>query len=126
LAQNQFTVATQLKQDYANAYYNLGHVLEEKGDLQNALTQYQAVRQLVANDKDNAGKIDTEIAALQDKIGKQTQAAGDTKQPTEDTTPLNVNKPQNEFPEKNPREKIPEPPQAVVTPAASPTPSPTQ
>lgn len=127
LAQNQFTVATQLKQDYANAYYNLGHVLEEKGDLQNALTQYQAVRQLVANDKDNAGKIDAEITALQDKIGKQAQAAnGDTKQPTTDTTPLNVNKPQNEFPEKNPREKIPEPPQAVVTPSESPTPSPTQ
>lgn len=127
LAQNQFTVATQLKQDYANAYYNLGHVLEEKGDLQNALTQYQAVRQLVANDKDNAGKIDAEITALQDKIGKQqAQTSGDTKQPTEDTTPLNVNKPQNEFPEKNPREKIPEPPQAVVTPAASPTPSPSQ
>ena len=126
LAQNQFTVATQLKQDYANAYYNLGHVLEEKGDLQNALLQYQAVRQLVANDKDNAGKIDTEIVALQDKIGKEAKATTETKQPSEDTTPLGVNKPQAEFPEKNPREKIPEPPQAVVTPSESPTPSPTQ
>lgn len=127
LAQNQFTIATQLKPDYANAYYNLGHVLEEKGDLQNALTQYQAVRQLVANDKTNADKIDSEIAALQAKIGSEAKAASaETKEPTTDTTPLTVNKPQAEFPEKDPRVAIPEPPKGQPTPTPSSIPAPTQ
>ncbi len=124
LAQNQFTIAAQLKNDYANAYYNLGHVLEEKGDLQNALTQYQTVQQLVANDKANLDKITSEIKAVQDKIGK-AQANIQTKTPTEDTTPLGVAKPQAEFPPKDPRVKIPEPPKGKVSPTPSPSVSPT-
>jgi tetratricopeptide (TPR) repeat protein len=120
LAQNQFTIAAQLKNDYANAYYNLGHVLEEKGDLQNALTQYQTVAQLVANDKPNLDKINSEIKALQEKIGTE-QANIQTKQPTTDTTPLGVDKPAAEFPPKDPKEKIPPPPKGVVTPSVSPT-----
>lgn len=117
LAQNTFTVATQLKEDYANAYYNLGHVLEEKGDLNNALLQYQAVRQLVANDEANRKIIDGEIKALQEKIGTQQQADAGEITPTNDNTPLStVDQPQAEFPERNPREDIPEPPAGVVTP----------
>lgn len=125
LAQNQFTLGTQLKPDYANAYYNLGHVLEEKGDLANALPQYQAVRQLVANDKPNLEKIEAEIAALEAKIGEAQAAQQGDIQPTEDTTPLNVNTPQNEFPERNPREEIPAPPQGLPTPTPTPAPLPT-
>lgn len=126
LAQNQFTIATQLKPDYANAYYNLGHVLEEKGDLANALPQYQAVRQLVANDKANADKIDAEIKALQDKIGAEAQATGDVKEPTSDNTPLTVDEPKTQFPEKDPRVTIPEPPKGQPTPTPSSIPAPTQ
>jgi tetratricopeptide (TPR) repeat protein len=126
LAQNQFTIATQLKPDYANAYYNLGHVMEEKGDLANALPQYQAVRQLVANDKANADKIDVEIKALQAKIGAAQQQANDKAiQPTADNTPLNVNKPQTEFPPKDPRVTIPEPPKGQPTPTPTSIPAPT-
>lgn len=126
LSQNQFTIAAQLKNDYANAYYNLGHVLEEKGDLQNALTQYQTVQQLVANDKTNLDKITSEIKTVQEKIGK-AQENIQTKQPTEDKTPLGVAKPQADFPPKDPRVKIPEPPAGKVTPTpnVSTTPSPT-
>lgn len=125
LAQNQFTIATQLKPDYANAYYNLGHVLEEKGDLANALPQYQAVRQLVANDKTNAEKIDVEIKALQAKIGQaQAQADAEAKEPTDDTTPLNVNQPQTDFPDRDPRVAIPEPPQGLPTPTPTQIPAP--
>lgn len=126
LAQNQFTIATQLKPDYANAYYNLGHVLEEKNDLQNALSQYQIVKQLVANDKANTDKINGEIKIVTDKIGAQQAANSQTKQPTADTTPLGVNKPVAEFPPKDPRVKIPEPPVSpTVTPNPSVSPSPT-
>lgn len=115
-AQNQFTIAIQNKQDYANAYYNLGHVFEQKNDFQNALVQYQAVRQLVANDKPNLEVINKEIKALQDKIGNQNQEQASTKQPTTDTTPLTVDKPQAEFPPKDPRVNIPEPPEGQPTP----------
>lgn len=126
LAQNQFTIAEQLKADYPNAYYNLGHVLEEKGDLQNAMAQYKIVAQLVANDKPNLGKINGEIQVLQDKIGKAAQAGAADKAPAVDTTPLGVAKPQTEFPPKDPKDKIPPPPQGVVTPkpTATVTPSP--
>ncbi len=126
LAQNQFTIATQLKPDYANAYYNLGHVMEEKGDLANALPQYQAVRQLVANDKANADKIDAEIKALQDKIGAaQQEANNEAIQPTTDNTPLNLNRPETEFPPKDPRVTIPEPPKGQPTPTPTSIPAPT-
>jgi tetratricopeptide (TPR) repeat protein len=122
LAQNQFTIATQLKSDYANAYYNLGHVLEQKGDLKNALAEYQTVAQLVANDKPNLDRINTEIKALQDKIGQEAaKTATETKEPTTDTTPLNVNQPQQTFPEKDPKAKIAPPPQGIVSPTVTPT-----
>ena len=125
-AQSQFTIATQLKPDYANAYYNLGHVLEEKGDLANALTQYQAVRQLVANDKPNADKIDAEIATLQTKIGEAQSANQTNLNPTDDTTPLNVNQPATDFPDRDPRVSIPQPPQGLPTPTPTSIPAPTE
>ncbi|MDE2588763.1 MAG: tetratricopeptide repeat protein, partial [Patescibacteria group bacterium] len=71
----QFQTAINLKPDYANAYYNLGHSFEQKGDLQTAVTDYQIVRQLVAADKNNASKIDAEIAAVQAKLGSNSQNA---------------------------------------------------
>ncbi len=63
-----------LKQDFANAYYNLGHAYEQKGDLQSAIAQYQVVKSLVANDPTNAQKISDEIAALQAKLGSNPQS----------------------------------------------------
>ena len=127
LAQNQFTIATQLKSDYANAYYNLGHVFEEKGDFANALVQYQAVRQLVTNDKPNADKVDTEIAAVQAKIGEAQKASdANALPPTDDTTPLNVNQPATDFPDRDPRVAIPEPPKGVPTATPTSIPAPTE
>lgn len=126
LAQNQFIIATQLKPDYANAYYNLGHVFEEKGDLQNALAQYQIVQQLVANDEANSQQIASEITALQEKIGSEGQAANQTLPPTDDTTPLTVDGPEASFPETDPRVAIPEPPAGQPTPTSSPIPAPTE
>lgn len=123
LSQNQFTIATQLKPDYANAYYNLGHSLEEKGDLQSALAQYQAVRQLVANDEENRKKVEAEIAALETKIG-QAQTPDPNLPPTEDQTPLGVNQPQTDFPDRDPREEIPAPPEGLPTPTVTPSTSP--
>lgn len=106
-----FQQAIALKNDYANAYYNLGHAYEQKGDLQSALTAYQAVRNLVANDKANAAKIDAEIAALQARIGNGTNAPTTT--PTSSTTQQPLALPQsNQLPA-----------QKQQVPLVSPTPS---
>lgn len=113
----QFALATQVKPDFANAYYNLGHAYESKGDNENALAAYNAVRQLVAqtNDKDSLKKITDEINTLQKK-GTQTQttqtpAGAGTNQP-----PIGINAPETKLPERNPQVNIPNPP---VSPAAS-------
>lgn len=124
-AMRQFQLAINLKNDYANAYYNLGHSLEAKGNLQDALSVYETVRNLVANDKTNVGKIDDEITTLKDKIGKQAQAANPSAnvQPQEtQQQPLTVNKPSTTLPERKPQVKIPAP-SLTPLPTASPTPT---
>ncbi len=108
----QFQIAISLKPDFANAYYNLGHALEQKGDLQSALTQYQNVRSLVAADKNSLDIINKEIEALQKKIGSTPVAQGSDAN-------LGISQPQAQLPEQNPPLEIPAP-----KPTASPTPSP--
>lgn len=121
LALNQFNLAAGLKNDYANAYYNIGKTYEQKGELQLALSEFQKVSQLVANDTANTNLINQEIKAVEDKIGQQQANADQGVQPTEDKTPLGVNQPAADFPDRDPREKIAPPP---ATPAvATPTPA---
>lgn len=72
----QFQLAATMKSDFANAYYNLAHAYEQKGDLQNALVAYQAVQSLVANDKANSEKVAADIKAVQDKIGSAAPTQG--------------------------------------------------
>lgn len=113
-AQNQFQIAIRLKPDLANAYYNLGHALEQKGDLQNALIQYQTVKTLVANDKVAVKKIDEEIAVIQGKIGSAGSATqgGTNVAPTENQPPLGISEPANQLPQQKTQVEIPAPPTA--------------
>ena len=114
-AQNQFQVAINLKRDFANAYYNLGHALEEKGDLQNALAAYQIVKQLSANNQSNVDKINQEISGIETKIGKQGEAnANANVTPETNQTPLNIAQPNTNLPQQNPEIKV-SPPPAIVT-----------
>ena len=99
-AQNQFQQSVNMKPDFANAYYNLGHAYESKNDFANALQSYQAVAQLIANDKVSLEKINAEIKALQTKAGSaptQTKVppvtSADTSQP-----PLEINQPSQQLP----------------------------
>ncbi len=113
----QFQIAINLKQDYANAYYNLGHALEAQGDYKNAVAAYQVVQNLVEKDKENVKKIKAEIDALNKRI-----ASGDTgEKAAAEATPsaeLNVNdRPENTLPERDPQVRIP-------GPSESPTPTP--
>lgn len=114
----QFQIAIQLKQDYANAYYNLGHALEAKNDFPNAVAAYEVVLNLVKDDKENSKKIKAEIDALNKRL-----ASGDTGTPVatesaQATDELNVNDtPENALPERDPQLRIP-------GPSETPTPTP--
>ena len=116
-AREQFQQAINLKPDFANGYYNLGHALQEKGDLRGALTQYQTVRTLVLNDKANLDKIDAEIKALEASLGQQTSQT----QTTTTSEPLNIPTPSAVLPKQNPPVKIPGP---SSSPTVTPTPAP--
>lgn len=115
----QFQAAVNLKPDYANAYYNLGHAYEAKGDLQTALATYKTVANLMQGDKTNLAKINKEIKALEAKVGTG-QEGKDLGQATNQPD-LNVASQAATLPTQNPPVKIPAP---SVSPVASPTPSP--
>ena len=126
-AQNQFQISVNLKRDFANGYYNLGHAYEAKGDLQNALAAYQVVQQLSKDNKENLAKIDAEIDALQKKLG-QVEAPNQAEkiEPGKNQPPLNISSPAAEFPPQKPPIKISPPPSEInVTPTPSATPTPT-
>jgi len=92
-AQNQFQIATNLKRDYSNAYYNLGHTLEAKGDFSNALAAYQIVRNLSKNDENNLKKINEEINALTPKIQGQGETAEQNLQEEQANNPVTEQQP---------------------------------
>jgi len=118
----QFQFAVTIKQDYANAYYNLGHALEIKGNLNEAMQAYQIVKSLVVNDKVNAEKIDSDIKALQDKIGKQPESATNVSASGQQQ-PLNVNQPTTQLPERKPPVEIPGPKVSPTPTETAPTPT---
>ncbi|MBA3724054.1 MAG: tetratricopeptide repeat protein [Candidatus Levybacteria bacterium] len=125
----QFQIAINLKQDYANAYYNLGHALEEKGEYAQALSAYNAVKQLVSDNKENVAKIDADIANLAKREQGQgestqtqptaSQSARPTVTPQAQQDPIDVNRPQTTLPERNPQETIPGP--TISAPIPSPS-----
>lgn len=102
----QFQIASALKPDLTNAYYNLGHALQEKGNLADAMSQYETVRRLVANDKPNFDKISKEIEDLRKRIAGAPTAQGPTPSSQQ---PLGINSPQSQLPPQNPPVKIPPP-----------------
>lgn len=130
-AQTQFQTAVNLKKDFANAYYNLGHALESKGDLQNALSVYQIVKQLVKDDAANLKKIDEEIKALEAKAGEASKPAANVEKPTKNQPALDVNTPSVTLPPQKPPIKISPPPSEdeptpTGTPTATPSPTPAE
>jgi tetratricopeptide (TPR) repeat protein len=127
----EFINAVNRKQDYSNAYYNLGHAYEQKGDFQNAMVAYQTVKQLVSTNKDNVAKVNKDIEALikkaseqqktqQAQTGQQQMKAQVTPAEAEAQQPIEVNKASAQLPEKNPKAQIPGP---SASPKDSATPS---
>lgn len=127
LAQREFQVAVSLKPDFTNAHYNLGHALESKGGLAGALQEYQIVRQLARNNKDNLARIEAEIAVIEKKIGRPSQpTSGVSAQGPQ--PPLELSTPSAQFPPQQPKLSIPPPPASPNRgePGTSPTPTPTK
>ncbi len=123
-AQRQFQIALNLKPDFANAYYNLGHALESKGDLPGAVTQYETVKSLVSADSQSLAKISQEIDTLKGKIESEKVNAQNAQiqQTSDNQQPLGINTPKNQLPQQNPPVKIPGPSGAVPSPSPTPTP----
>lgn len=127
-AQQQFQIAVNLKPDYANAYYNLGHALESQGNGQAALQQYEIVKQLIAANKENVKQIDEEIQTLQKKLGEkggQPAANAEAQGSDESNQPLGIATPAAKLPAQKEKVEIQAPPAtpAVATPTPSPAPS---
>ncbi len=116
---SSFSTAINLKKDYANAYYNLGHALEAKGDPQDAITMYQTVKELVKKDKTNYQKISDEIKALQEKMAQKNKPQATQVNPTTTQQTLNVNKPVEQLPERKPKVNIPAPSIAPLSPTGT-------
>ena len=123
LAEQAFIRAIDLKADYANAYYNLGHTMENKGDLTGALRQYQVVEQLVKAEKEDTTKIQEEIKMLQAKIAKQTPPQSQTEDQT-GTDDLSINQPETKLPEQKDKAPI-DGPEVKLTPTPTPSSTPT-
>lgn len=107
---NQFQIAINLKRDFANAYYNLGHAYEAKGDLQNALKAYQVIRELSRANKDNLSKINDEIKILEDKIGTESKSSPSNVTPRTEQPPLSLPASSSVLPTQKPPIKISPPP----------------
>ena len=120
-AQRQFQVTVSLKPDFANGYYNLGHSLEQKGDLKNALAQYEQAKKLLENDKASTKKISEEIDTLQKKIENAQIAQGSGTASTQQTPlgltqanqKLGISTPSAQLPQQQTPVKIPPPTNAT-------------
>lgn len=113
IAQTHFQNAVNLKPDFANGYYNLGHALESKGDLRTALIQYQIVRDLVQKNDNSLTQINAEIEAIQEQIGDQA-AQAEARDPNENPQPIGISEPEAEFPPQDPQVPISPPPPTVA------------
>ena len=109
-AQNQFEIAVKLKPDFPNAYYNLGHALEQKQDIKGAVAQYETVKTLVANNNPAALKqITQEINML---TGKEEQPQQSNKEKSKKKS-LEVNETNSNLPSLDPKVIIPPPTDAT-------------
>lgn len=70
-AQYQFQIATNLKPDYANAFYNLAATYKQKNDLKKALDALERTQQLVDKGSFDYQKVSKEIEELKNQLPKE-------------------------------------------------------
>lgn len=64
LAVNSFAQAVALKNDYANAYYNLAYALKDGGNIEQALIQLQIVDRLTPTGTEDSKKVREDLATF--------------------------------------------------------------
>lgn len=79
-AKDQFQIATNLKPDYANSFYNLAAALKEKKEFQKAIDALERTLQLVDKDSPDFKKAQEEIEELKKKlpVSQEVQPAGES------------------------------------------------
>lgn len=132
LAQTQFQTAINLKPDFANAYYNLGHVVESKGDLTTALSLYETTLSLARSNPADKKKLEAEINAMKKRISdananatsqqnNQVNVEGNQQQ----QSPIGINAPTAQFPAPKKPVKLAPPPGETATTTPTPSAAPT-
>ncbi len=112
-----FSVAVAAKPDLANSHYNLAVAYREKGDIDNAIKEMQAVLQLVPQNSQDYTLAKSELEALQKKKPAAKEGQGESLTAPQATGSPAIN-PQLTLP------KDATPPAAPVIPGATPTSTP--
>jgi tetratricopeptide (TPR) repeat protein len=124
----QFRVATNLKPDYANAYYNLAAAYKAKEDWVQAFLNMQTAISLVPADSPDRTRVLAELEEIKEnlpQVPQQATGAGQVDETQRLTQPTPIPTPQPGFGQITlPEEAAPEIPSP--SPEVSPTPSPEQ
>lgn len=115
----QFTIAVNLKPDWANAHYNLSYAFKDKGDIQNAFNEMQNTLALVQPGSDDFNKVSAELEELKKKLPPTPTPTPALGQPSSET----LTRPQTEMVEVSPKIELPEKEAAPEIPPESPTPT---
>ncbi len=81
-AANLFMQAVNLKNDYANAHYNLANVLREAGNFQDSAQEYQVTQTLVEAGSNDYQKVTQELTEVQKRIPTPTPLPNTVKMET--------------------------------------------
>ena len=76
-AVQSFARAVQLKNDYANAHYNLGLALKDAGSAADAVTQLEIVQRLIPADSPDAKKVAEDLKTVKAMADEQKKAKAD-------------------------------------------------
>ncbi|MBI2029973.1 tetratricopeptide repeat protein [Candidatus Gottesmanbacteria bacterium] len=120
----QFSIATQLKPDLANGYYNLSAALKAKGDLQGAFNAMQNTISLVDPYSNDFNKASAELEELRRQLPDTSSTQSDSSETETLTNPAESPVEIKPTIELKPEEAAPDVPESSPSPAESePTPN---
>jgi len=107
-AAKQFEIAVNLKNDYANGWYNWAWALKQQKKLEEAVVKLQQAVNLVARDTPDYEKADKELKDWKKELGKEmAEKEGGKKAPAELKQPQPLPSPKLEEPIRLPEEAAP-------------------
>lgn len=115
----QFTLAVNLKPNWANAHYNLSAAYKEKGNFQEAFKEMQNTLALVDPNSNDFTKATEELEELRKKLPAPPKTSNEK-------TPETLTEPQNQPVEVKPKLELPKEEVAPEIPKEEPSPIPTQ